>query len=211
MKYLLLILLLINSARSVSQQGQAILGGVVLDQITEDTLYWAQISLYHQDGSRAAFAVTRYPEGQYLINNIGPGVYTLKCTKYGRRYQQKVIRNVILKEGFTNWYPRLEQDTSKHYYLNEDDPFFSDMQWEEERNYPMPSLFPNPAKDYFRIEANELFTRGKIYDINGKMVKEFELNGENRVFVGNLIRGIYICSIEAPRWSYSYPMKFVKL
>lgn len=118
---------------------------------------------------------------------------------------------VVLNEGFTIWHPRLEKDTSRYYLLEEEDVFFSDMQWEEESIYEAPSLYPNPAQDYFQVSAHEGFSEGKIYDINGKVLKRFKLERDTPVFVGDLIKGIYICRIEAPQWSYSYPLKFVKL
>lgn len=209
-KYAFLLLLHCCTVSISGQQGQAILGGVVLDQFTEDTLYWCFISIYDSEDHLVLTARTTYPEGSFQIKNLNTGIYTLKAWRYGR-YYPKVIRNVILNEGFTIWHPRLEKDTTRYHLLEEEDVFFSDMQWEEESIYEAPSLYPNPAQDYFQVSAHEGFSEGKIYDINGKVLKRFKLERDTPVFVGDLIKGIYICRIEAPQWSYSYPLKFVKL
>lgn len=203
-----MLLLILHGLEITAQKGQAILGGVALDAISQDTLYWVRIIVLNETDELVAYFNTSY-HGTFNITNLSPGVYTLKCISYTE--PPYIIRNVRLKEGFTSWYPRIEKDTTTNFYsLDTEDSFFSDMQWEDDYEYEPPSLYPNPVRDYFTLDVGEYFKKGKIYDLNGRMIQSFEAENFQKVDVSNLIRGAYICVLEAPKWSYSYPMKFIK-
>lgn len=208
-KYFSILLLFVHGLYLSAQKGQAILGGVVLDQITEDTIYWARINVYDQNDQWIT-GVRTY-QGQYRIADLSPGVYNLRCFVFNQ-YHTKVIRNVVLKEGFTNWYPRMEHDTNDYHFTIpiEDDYLFSDMEWEDEYDYEEPSLYPNPAHDYFSISAADYFSQAKIYDLNGRLVQELSREQFQKVAIPNLNTGFYVCVLEAPQWSYSYGLKFIK-
>ncbi|WP_298764478.1 MBG domain-containing protein [uncultured Polaribacter sp.] len=53
-------------------------------------------------------------------------------------------------------------------------------------------IYPNPAKERFTIFTEES-AKTILYDINGKQLKEFNINiGENKIDTNNLPKGIYI-------------------
>ena len=58
------------------------------------------------------------------------------------------------------------------------------------------SVFPNPANDKFTLEANEVITQIKLFNINGQIVKDFAVNDlRTEVEVNNLRPGVYLLQI----------------
>ncbi|WP_034040887.1 aryl-sulfate sulfotransferase [Wocania ichthyoenteri] len=54
-------------------------------------------------------------------------------------------------------------------------------------------VFPNPASSYFNIKSTVKVEKLSVYDISGKRVKEFIINGtEAKINCSNLYKGLYI-------------------
>ncbi|NSW45816.1 MAG: T9SS type A sorting domain-containing protein [Bacteroidales bacterium] len=62
-----------------------------------------------------------------------------------------------------------------------------------ENSFMQASLYPNPAKDFIMISANENIANVKIYDMQGKVVKQLALSAEQeiKIDVKDLTNGIY--------------------
>jgi len=63
-------------------------------------------------------------------------------------------------------------------------------------------MYPNPASSYVNIKNNSQIglTQATIYDINGKLVSQFDLSqmgGEQRLDVSNLASGVYMVNISS--------------
>lgn len=59
-----------------------------------------------------------------------------------------------------------------------------------------PTLYPNPAKDYFKIDGKEKVNI-KIFDTNGRVILEKEgIEPNTSISIQNLIKGIYLVSIK---------------
>ncbi|MFZ0598636.1 MAG: T9SS type A sorting domain-containing protein, partial [Flavobacterium sp.] len=72
-------------------------------------------------------------------------------------------------------------------------------------------LYPNPAHETLQLQTTSPVTSIKITDINGKTVKELNLNKSNsinQINIEALKQGIYI--IEANNGSEKFTQKFIK-
>lgn len=56
-------------------------------------------------------------------------------------------------------------------------------------------LYPNPAKDIIRLENVELGSQIKIFDLNGRILKEFNLSSDKKINLENLVSGLYLIKI----------------
>lgn len=71
-------------------------------------------------------------------------------------------------------------------------------------------LFPNPAKDFMEISGDNLsgITTAEIYDLNGRLVKTAEVNG-NRISVQSLAKGTYLLMVKDAQGA-KHSSKFIK-
>ena len=53
-------------------------------------------------------------------------------------------------------------------------------------------VFPNPATDYISITDNDVVSKITIYNLVGKEMKTFEALDQERYYVGDLPRGMYL-------------------
>jgi len=62
-----------------------------------------------------------------------------------------------------------------------------------ENNLMQANLYPNPAKDFIMISTNENIANVKIYDMQGKVVKQLVISAEQeiKINVNDLANGIY--------------------
>lgn len=76
------------------------------------------------------------------------------------------------------------------------------------------SVYPNPVSNFIYIKNNtdeNISTLGYlIYDIQGKVIREGETNG-NSIFVGDLRKGVYRFSVFSKDKKYYKSVKFIKL
>ena len=67
----------------------------------------------------------------------------------------------------------------------------------EDHNQISFSLFPNPATDYVKIEANSIMTNIVISDIMGKIISQKDVNTlYERIDISNLSKGNYLITIK---------------
>jgi len=72
------------------------------------------------------------------------------------------------------------------------------------------SIYPNPTQDYLYIDNTGKYTNASIFDINGKLIKNIQLqDSKNKVFVKDLNRAIYLLILRGENKSY-YSFKFMK-
>jgi hypothetical protein len=53
-------------------------------------------------------------------------------------------------------------------------------------------IYPNPAQDFLMIEGADAVERIEFYDIQGRIVQEFQIFGAGMISIGDLNRGNYI-------------------
>ncbi len=58
------------------------------------------------------------------------------------------------------------------------------------------SCVPNPVTNTFYIQGNTLNSTLKMYDLQGKLVFQKDVNGEEKITVSNFEKGIYLLKIE---------------
>ncbi|KAB2829480.1 MAG: leucine-rich repeat protein [Paludibacter sp.] len=58
-------------------------------------------------------------------------------------------------------------------------------------------IYPNPTRDYINISGihNGII---RIYDLNGKLIVDYYLNGDDQIDLRNVLSGVYIYSIQSP-------------
>lgn len=58
------------------------------------------------------------------------------------------------------------------------------------------NVYPNPAKDYLIIELSEGdCANGVLYNLNGAIIKIFEMHGTDNLSLSGIKAGIYILQI----------------
>lgn len=74
----------------------------------------------------------------------------------------------------------------------------------EVHNSALVSIFPNPANDILSIEGKTILKSVRLYDVTGKLVAEYSLNGEFKksINISDLASGIFIVKVEALSGAY---------
>ena len=72
------------------------------------------------------------------------------------------------------------------------------------------TLYPNPVKDVLYLKSETKIDKIVIFDINGKKLLEKELNGNDKINVESLLKGIYLIQIFAQNEEKSNSLKFIK-
>ena len=67
------------------------------------------------------------------------------------------------------------------------------------------SVYPNPAKDYIRIQGNK-YEKAAIYTLNGTLVRS--VSKTENIYVGDLNTGLYY--IRITNNTYTSTLKFIK-
>lgn len=57
------------------------------------------------------------------------------------------------------------------------------------------TLYPNPAEDVIYIKAPQKIDHATIYDLQGRVVKQFELNSQTSLDVSDLDTGVYLVEL----------------
>jgi hypothetical protein len=61
---------------------------------------------------------------------------------------------------------------------------------------PWFKYYPNPAKDYFVINAERIIKRIEVYNLSGSLLKKYEpMENKTTIDISSLCNGIYICRI----------------
>ena len=64
-----------------------------------------------------------------------------------------------------------------------------------ENDVPYFTIYPNPASDFITIEYDDV-NQVTVYDMTGKVVIRKNLDGDNRIYVGNLSKGTYVITYD---------------
>jgi hypothetical protein len=94
-KIILTLLATISLSLIYSQQGTGQLKGQITDKATGETLPFVNLVL-EQNGSQKAGAASDL-DGNFLINSIEPGEYTLKVSFVG--YKKFQVNNLLIKSN----------------------------------------------------------------------------------------------------------------
>lgn len=54
------------------------------------------------------------------------------------------------------------------------------------------SIYPNPASEYFQLKKANDVSKMSLHSIIGQEIRKFDRNDDNRYFIGDLDRGIYL-------------------
>lgn len=66
------------------------------------------------------------------------------------------------------------------------------------------TIYPQPADEYIQVESNGSSGNFNLYNINGQVVSQGQLNGENRISCSDIPSGVYILKIESKNRSSSH-------
>lgn len=219
MRKLLILLLIFALIPLHAQNGEAILSGVVRSEDGLDTATHFFIELFNQKTQKTYFYDSDIKDstvkGYYEFRGLEPGIYNLQCLEWEGFHRQRIL-NVVLKEGFNNWYPRVKQypiiayksacRRVEYYY-----PGSLDFEKYEE---PEPlNLYPNPVRNTARLMSADFYDEVQIINLSGVLLKTIHFDeGEERIMdLSELPYGVYICKLNSSKWSVSRVIKFLKL
>jgi len=57
------------------------------------------------------------------------------------------------------------------------------------------SVYPNPTVDFFKVSDNNLVQKIAVYNLAGKQVKIFNYSEDQKYYVGDLPRGMYLIQL----------------
>ena len=60
-------------------------------------------------------------------------------------------------------------------------------------------VFPNPAVDYFQISDNTAIQKVALYNLAGREIKSFTYRSEEKYYVGDLPKGMYLLQFVGPQ------------
>lgn len=211
----LLLALLLCMPRIFAQHGEAVLTGIVRSINSPDTLKDFIIEAKHQESGKRFLYYSWKNDSAigYRLEGLPTGTYNLYCFNFLTVGYQR-IQNVVLKEGFNNWYPRLKESeevefvtrTPKYYpeyiFDSEDFPEFKPL-----------SLYPNPVHETAALAEGECYNRVDIYNVSGNLLKtiHFEDGQEQKMELIDLPFGFYICKASSDKYGFSETVKFIKL
>jgi cytochrome c peroxidase len=72
-------------------------------------------------------------------------------------------------------------------------------------------VYPNPTYDFVNISASTTFEVASIYDVNGQLIKQVNLNGSTRIDLSELERGAYFISVSSSTGDDSEVSRIIKL
>ncbi len=193
------------------QNGEAILTGIALDDFTHDTLEFFIIRIESADEFDSFFVQKEFWFAEeYEFRGLQPGVYNLYCNSWGP--EPKIIRNVVLEEGITIWYPRLEKPAPRRFSHYTPPYYYTDFE-DEDFEVKTLGLFPNPVRDKANLSEAEIYDQVAIYDVSGTLIKtiQFELGAEMQMDLSDLEYGFYILRANASWHDFAETVKFLKL
>lgn len=118
------------------------------------------------DGTEHSYQMTN--EGQLLFENNGEQLTILDGTGTTATYQLANIRKLVCTE-----------------YVGVDESAATALQ-----------LFPNPTRDCFVISNLQSNCHGRIYTLDGQLVKEFEASEGAVIDISGLAKGMYLLHID---------------
>lgn len=57
-------------------------------------------------------------------------------------------------------------------------------------------VFPNPVEDYIQITKNSVVDKIHVYSLVGKKVKSFQYHTDERYYLGDVRKGIYLIQLK---------------
>ena len=57
------------------------------------------------------------------------------------------------------------------------------------------SIYPNPTVDFFKVSNNDLVQQIAVYNLAGRRIKSFDYTDNEKYFVGDLPRGMYLVQL----------------
>lgn len=60
-------------------------------------------------------------------------------------------------------------------------------------------VYPNPAVDYIQISDNAAIERVALFNLAGREIKSFTYRSEEKYFVGDLPKGMYLVQLLGPQ------------
>jgi hypothetical protein len=224
MRKLSLILAILFIIPLNAQHGDAILSGIVRNRDNGDTVRDFSISLFNvETEARFYYESSRHNSdsnriiGFYEFRGIPPGIYVLSCIGWDI-FGQQIIRNVVLKEGFNNWYPRVAA-----FPVLAPRDHYSNVRYYEEEYYEIElseieleqglNLYPNPVRSTAHLVEAEFYDEAQILSLSGTVLKtiHFKEGAAREMDLSELPFGIYLCKLNASKYSMSKVIKFLKI
>jgi|GEM_PF-2576209 len=219
MKNALLILSLLIAFPSMAQDAKAILTGLVRSRDGTDTLKYFMVRVINVETGRSFYRWSDDSTGNFEFKDLPVGIYNLYCSNWMVDGTVK-IRNVVLKEGFNNWYPRISATyhslpdnpvrIRQSYY---EDSYTDELDFEEEILIDSLGLYPNPVRDLAFLSEAQDFSHVEIFSLSGLKMKEFDfaVGAERKMWLEDLPFGVYICKLDDQLNNYSKTIKFLKI